>query len=106
MRGTVLYGPHDVRFEELEDPKIIEPTDAMIRLPATCVCGSDLWPYRGLQADQGSDADGTRILRLCRRGRPRGQVREAGAIRDRLVRHIGQHLSQLPVRLPVFVRAS
>jgi threonine dehydrogenase-like Zn-dependent dehydrogenase len=53
MRGTVLYGPRDVRFEEREDPKIIEPTDAIIRLPATCVCGSDLWPYRGLQPIDG-----------------------------------------------------
>jgi threonine dehydrogenase-like Zn-dependent dehydrogenase len=53
MRGTVLYGPGDVRFEEREDPKIIEPTDAVIRLPATCVCGSDLWPYRGLQPING-----------------------------------------------------
>ena len=49
MRGPVLYGPGDVRFEDREDPQIIEPTDAIIRLPATCVCGSDLWPYRGLQ---------------------------------------------------------
>lgn len=49
MRGTVLYGAGDVRFEDREDPKIIEPTDAVIRLPATCVCGSDLWPYRGVQ---------------------------------------------------------
>src|SRR4051794_10857718 len=49
MRGTVLYGPGDIRFEELEDPRIIEPTDAIIRIAATCVCGSDLWPYRGLQ---------------------------------------------------------
>src|SRR5436309_3663285 len=49
MRGTVLYGPRDVRFEECPEPKIIEPTDAVIRLPATCVCGSDLWPYRGAQ---------------------------------------------------------
>src|SRR5918995_1414951 len=47
MRGTVLYGPRDVRSEELPDPTIIEPTDALIRLPVTCVCGSDLWPYRG-----------------------------------------------------------
>ena len=53
MRGTVLYGPRDVRFEEREDPTIIEPTDAVIRLPATCVCGSDLWPYRGLQPIDG-----------------------------------------------------
>ena len=47
MRGTVLYGPGDVRFEERETPKIVEATDAVIRLAATCVCGSDLWPYRG-----------------------------------------------------------
>lgn len=49
MRGTVLYGPGDIRFEDREDPKIIEPTDAVIRMAATCVCGSDLWPYRGVQ---------------------------------------------------------
>jgi len=48
MRGAVLYGPPDVRLEEREAPKIIEPTDAIIRLPATCVCGSDLWDYRGV----------------------------------------------------------
>jgi threonine dehydrogenase-like Zn-dependent dehydrogenase len=50
MRGAVLYAPGDVRVEEREDPKIVEPTDAIIRLSATCVCGSDLWPYRGLEA--------------------------------------------------------
>lgn len=48
MRGTILYGPGDIRFEDREDPKIIEPTDAIIRMAATCVCGSDLWPYRGI----------------------------------------------------------
>src|SRR6058998_1949793 len=50
MRGAVLYGPRDVRIDERPDPSIIEPTDAVIRLSATCVCGSDLWPYRGLNA--------------------------------------------------------
>jgi threonine dehydrogenase-like Zn-dependent dehydrogenase len=45
-----MYGPGDVRVEERSDPRIIEATDAIIRLPATCVCGSDLWPYRGLDA--------------------------------------------------------
>ena len=49
MQGTVLHGPGDVRFEERDLPKIINPTDAVIRISATCVCGSDLWPYRGLQ---------------------------------------------------------
>jgi threonine dehydrogenase-like Zn-dependent dehydrogenase len=48
MRGAVLYGPRDVRFEERADPKIIKPTDAIIRIAAACVCGSDLWPYRGI----------------------------------------------------------
>lgn len=50
MKGTVLYGPRDVRFEERETPKILKPTDAILRISATCVCGSDLWPYRGIQA--------------------------------------------------------
>ena len=48
MRGAILYGPRDVRFEERAEPTIIEPTDAIIRILATCVCGSDLWPYRGI----------------------------------------------------------
>jgi threonine dehydrogenase-like Zn-dependent dehydrogenase len=49
MQGAVLYGPHDVRFTEREVPTIIEPTDAIIRTSAVCVCGSDLWPYRGIE---------------------------------------------------------
>src|SRR3954469_11382997 len=53
MRGTVLYAPRDVRFEDLEMPRIEQPTDAVIRMAATCVCGSDLWPYRGLQPLKG-----------------------------------------------------
>jgi hypothetical protein len=53
MRGTVLYGPGDIRFEERETPAIVEPTDAIIRIAVTCVCGSDLWPYRGQQPIDG-----------------------------------------------------
>ena len=49
MRGAVLYGPGDVRLVERPDPTIVEPTDAIIRITATCVCGSDLWPYRGIE---------------------------------------------------------
>ncbi|WP_449342355.1 alcohol dehydrogenase catalytic domain-containing protein, partial [Streptomyces aurantiogriseus] len=49
MRGAVIHAPGDVRFENLDDPKIVRPTDAVIRTVATCVCGSDLWPYRGLE---------------------------------------------------------
>src|SRR5512133_3798173 len=53
MRGAVLYAPGDVRVEDRQDPRIVEPTDAIIRLSATCVCGSDLWPYRGIEAVDG-----------------------------------------------------
>src|SRR5437764_3782925 len=53
MRGAVLYAPHDVRIDDRADPKIVEPTDAVIRLSATCVCGSDLWPYRGIETVDG-----------------------------------------------------
>jgi threonine dehydrogenase-like Zn-dependent dehydrogenase len=49
MRGAVMYGPGDVRVEEREAPRIVEPTDAIIRVAAACVCGSDLWPYRGVE---------------------------------------------------------
>jgi threonine dehydrogenase-like Zn-dependent dehydrogenase len=50
MRGAVIHAPGDVRFETLADPKILKPTDAVIRTAVTCVCGSDLWPWRGLDA--------------------------------------------------------
>src|SRR3954463_13242415 len=53
MRGTVLYSPGDIRFEDRETPRVEEPTDAIVRIAATCVCGSDLWPYRGLQPING-----------------------------------------------------
>ncbi|MET7280104.1 zinc-dependent alcohol dehydrogenase family protein [Kribbella sp. NPDC005582] len=48
MRGTLIYGPGDVRSETRDDPTIIDPTDAIIRVSASCVCGSDLWDYRGI----------------------------------------------------------
>jgi len=50
MRGVVLHAPGDIRVEQREDPRIEQPTDAVLRLAATCVCGSDLWPYRGTDA--------------------------------------------------------
>ena len=53
MRGALMYGPGDVRVEEREPPRIVEPTDAIIRVSAACVCGSDLWPYRGIGTADG-----------------------------------------------------
>jgi threonine dehydrogenase-like Zn-dependent dehydrogenase len=48
MKGAVIFGPRDVRYVDRADPVIREPTDVILRLSATCVCGSDLWPYRGV----------------------------------------------------------
>ena len=47
MRATTLHGTRDIRLEERPDPTIEEPTDAVVRVVAACICGSDLWPYRG-----------------------------------------------------------
>ena len=46
MRVAVMSAPGEVRVEDRPEPKILKPTDAIIRLSATCICGSDLWPYR------------------------------------------------------------
>src|SRR3954466_10633454 len=48
MQATMIYGPRDIRFEDRPEPTITKPTDAILRLSATCICGSDLWPYRGI----------------------------------------------------------
>lgn len=53
MYATMMHGPGDVRYEQVADPKILKPTDAIIKLSATCVCGSDLWPYRGMSKQGG-----------------------------------------------------
>jgi threonine dehydrogenase-like Zn-dependent dehydrogenase len=53
MRGAVLHAPRDVRVDDRPDPAIERPTDAIIKLAATCICGSDLWPYRGIEPVNG-----------------------------------------------------
>ncbi|MBQ1082784.1 MULTISPECIES: zinc-dependent alcohol dehydrogenase family protein [unclassified Nocardiopsis] len=53
MRAVVMHGPGDVRVEQVREPEIVEPTDAVVRVTATCVCGSDLWPYRGIEQQDG-----------------------------------------------------
>lgn len=58
MLATMLYAPGDVRVEERDEPRIMHPTDAIIRLSATCICGSDLWPFRGLNDIRGPMAMG------------------------------------------------
>jgi threonine dehydrogenase-like Zn-dependent dehydrogenase len=57
VRGTVMYAAGDVRIENVPDPTIQEPTDAVIRVTRACICGSDLWPYKTLQP-----SDGARVM--------------------------------------------
>ncbi|GAA4126375.1 zinc-dependent alcohol dehydrogenase family protein [Nocardioides fonticola] len=47
MRATTLHAAQDIRFTEVDDPRIEKPTDAIVKVTAACICGSDLWPYRG-----------------------------------------------------------
>ncbi|CAM2903877.1 zinc-dependent alcohol dehydrogenase family protein [Actinomyces slackii] len=51
MRGVVMHGPGDVRVEDRQVPSIVDPGDAILKVEAACICGSDLWPYRGIDAD-------------------------------------------------------
>src|SRR5438477_269924 len=48
MRATIMYGAGDVRVENVPDPSLLEPTDAIIRVVRACICGSDLWPYNDM----------------------------------------------------------
>ena len=53
VRVAVMYSPREVGVEGRPDPKIVKPTDAILRLSATCICGSDLWPYWGVRTLDG-----------------------------------------------------
>jgi threonine dehydrogenase-like Zn-dependent dehydrogenase len=89
VRATFLYGAGDVRIEDVPDPRIVESTDAVLRVTRACICGSDLWPYRSMQPSEkgqrmGHEAIGVleavgRHVRTVRRGGP-GPVR--GYIKD------------------------
>ena len=48
MKATVMYGAHDVRVEHVPDARMVEPTDALVRVTRACICGSDLWPYNAM----------------------------------------------------------
>ena len=54
MKATVMYAAGDVRVEHVPDPRLIEPTDAIVRITLACICGSDLWPYKKMKpSDRG-----------------------------------------------------
>ena len=77
MRATVMYAAGDVRVENVPDPTIEQPTDAVIRVTRACICGSDLWPYQSLEPK-----DGARVM---------------GHEAIGVVEHIGAHVRTLEV---------
>ncbi|GAA2234781.1 alcohol dehydrogenase catalytic domain-containing protein [Kitasatospora cystarginea] len=62
MRATVIHGPNDIRIEEVPDPRIQRPTDAVVRVVNACICGSDLWAYRGVAAREAGQRIGHEFL--------------------------------------------
>ncbi|WP_328606277.1 zinc-dependent alcohol dehydrogenase family protein [Amycolatopsis sp. NBC_00345] len=70
MRATLIYGAGDVRVETVPDPKLVEPTDALVRVVRSCICGSDLWPYGSMPAQEQGRPIGHEFL---------GVVEETGA---------------------------
>ena len=62
MRATIIHGAGDVRVETVPDPRIIQPTDALVRVVAACICGSDLWPYRSMPASEEGERIGHEFL--------------------------------------------
>src|SRR3954453_11784524 len=53
MRATVMHSAGDVRIEDVPDPTLVDPTDALIRVTRACICGSDLWPYKSMEPSDG-----------------------------------------------------
>ena len=106
MLGTILHGARDVRCEEVPEPKILKPTDAIIRLSASCICGSDLWPFRGLNDIKAPMAMGHEYCGIVEEVGSAVKNRPSGTVRRRIVLPVRQHLSALPLWLSVVVRAT
>ena len=98
MRGAILYAPGDVRCEERADPMIMEPADAIVRALATCVCGSDLWRYRGIDQVTQATAIG-HAWRCC-------HLDSAGPVRCGRLLCIRQHVPALPQRNALLLQSA
>lgn len=62
MRATIMHAAGDVRIENVPDPSIIDPTDAIIRVTSACICGSDLWPYADMAPSETGQSMGHEAL--------------------------------------------
>lgn len=76
MRATMMYGARDVRVENVPDATLAEPTDAIVRVTRACICGSDLWPYRSMEASEAGQSMGHEAIGVVEAvGRAVGKVK-------------------------------
>ena len=85
MKGAVIHGRGDVRFEERTTPTIVQPTDAILRLSATCICGSDLWAYRGISPLNEPTPFGHEYCGIVEDAGRGGHLRQTRPVRHRFV---------------------
>ena len=105
MRATIIHAPGDIRVEDRDYPTVQLPTDAVVKVTASCVCGSDLWPYRGVKPTRTAHRDRPRIHR--HRGEHRRRDHRPGGRRpgDRAVRGQLRGLPPVPQRCHRGLRA-
>ena len=104
MRASVYHGPRDIRVEDVPDATLRSPTDALVRVTHACICGSDLWPYRGELEIYGRPGrtghEFMGVVEAVGRGRAHDPARPA---RDRALRLLGRHLRLLRAGPPDLV---
>ena len=88
MRATYLYGAGDVRVITAPDPKLQQPTDALVRVTRACVCGSDLHPYHSAPASADGSPIGHELIGVVEEVGAEVTSRRAGRLRDRAVRDL------------------
>ena len=76
MRATLMYGAGDVRVETVPDARLVDPTDAVVRVTRAAICGSDLWPYKSMEPSE----PGRRMGRAKKGARKRVPARSTGAV--------------------------
>jgi alcohol dehydrogenase len=70
MRAAIFHGTHDIRIDQVPDPRIEAPTDAIVRITRTAICGSDLWFYRGQQEYEPGSRTGHEPMGVVEEVRP------------------------------------
>ena len=96
MKATLIYGAGDVRVEEVPDPKVENPTDAVVRITHSCICGSDLWPYKNREATDEGGRIGHEFIGVVEETGSDVSRHQAGRPRRRAVLLRRRHLRVLP----------